>query len=82
MNNKVNKNGAVSLTKKDREELLRLINIFSGTLEKVKETYDLELSDLRNMYTLQWELFKKLELTHNAVYEDRYSNTYVLKEGV
>jgi len=80
MTDKINKDGAVSLTKKDRDELLKLINIFSGTLEKVNETYDLELSDLRNMDKLQWELFKKLEFTHNK--EDRYLNPYVLKEGV
>tara|TARA_R100000808_G_C2011287_1_gene63724 strand:+ start:133 stop:402 length:270 start_codon:yes stop_codon:yes gene_type:complete len=79
MNNKVNKNGTVSLTKEDRDEVLKLVNILSETLSKVSEIYDLDLSDLRNMDELQWKLFHKLQFTHNET-EKSYHEKYRLKE--
>jgi len=48
MTSKVNKHGAISLTKEDRDEVLKLVNILSETLSKVSEIYDLDLSDMRN----------------------------------
>ena len=79
MNNKVNKNGTVSLTKEDRDEVLKLVNILSETLSKVGEIYDLDLSDLRNMDELHGKLFHKLQFTHNET-EKRYHEKYRLKE--
>jgi hypothetical protein len=38
MTSKVNKHGAISLTKEDRDEVLKLVNILSETLSKVSET--------------------------------------------
>ena len=44
----------ITITKKDREELLRHINIMYRSLTNVGELFDLELSDLRNLQELQW----------------------------
>ena len=79
MTSKVNKHGAISLTKEDRDEVLKLVNILSETLSKVGEIYDLDLSDLRNMDELQWKLSHKLQFTHNET-EKRYHEKYRLKE--
>ena len=79
MTSKVNKHGAISLTKEDRDEVLKLVNILSGTLNKVGEIYDLDLSDLRNMDELQWKLIHKLQFTHNET-EKSYHEKYRLKE--
>ena len=80
MTSKVNKYGAISLTKEDRDEVLKLVNILSETLSKVSEIYDLDLSDLRNMDELQWKLFHKLQFTHNET-EKSYLEKYRLKES-
>jgi len=79
MTSKVNKHGAISLTKEDRDEVLKLVNILSETLSKVSEIYDLDLSDLRNMDELQWKLIHKLQFTHNET-EKSYHEKYRLKE--
>ena len=79
MTSKVNKHGAISLTKEDRDEVLKLVNILSETLSKVGEIYDLDLSDLRNMDELQSKLFHKLQFTHNET-EKSYHEKYRLKE--
>lgn len=44
----------ITITKKDREELLRHINIMYRSLTNVGELFDLELTDLRNLQELQW----------------------------
>ena len=44
----------ITITKKDREELLRLINIMHTSLSKARDLFDLELSDLKNFDELQW----------------------------
>ena len=44
----------ITITQKDREELLRLINIMYRSLTNAGELFDLELSDLRNLQELQW----------------------------
>ena len=44
----------ITITKKDREELLKHINIMYRSLTNAGEIFDLELSDLRNLQELQW----------------------------
>ena len=70
----------ITITKKDREELLRLINIMHTSLSKARDLVDLELSDLRNFYELQWKLFHALELTHNDDDKNRLSHQFILRE--
>jgi len=43
----------ITITQKDREELLRLINIMHTSLSKARDLFDLELSDLKNFDELQ-----------------------------
>ena len=71
----------ITITKKDREELLRLINIMHESLTKAGEMFDLELSDLRNLQDLQWKLFHALQLSHNDDEKNRWSHQFILKEG-
>ena len=54
----------ITIKQKDREELLRLINIMHRSLTSAGELFDLELSDLRNLNDLQWKLFHKLHLIY------------------
>ena len=70
----------ITITQKDREELLRLINIMYRSLTNAGELFDLELSDLRNLNDLQWKLFHALELSHNEDDEKRWSNQFILRE--
>ena len=70
----------ITITKKDREELLRLINIMHRSLSKARDLFDLELADLRNFDELQWKLFHALELTHNDDDKARWSHQFILKE--
>ena len=70
----------ITITKKDREELLSLINIMHTSLSKARDLVDLELSDLRNFYELQWKLFHALELTHNDDDKNRWSHQFILRE--
>ena len=49
----------ITIKQKDREELLRLINIMHESLTKAGEIFDLELSDLRNLQgEEEWEMNK------------------------
>jgi len=70
----------ITITKKDREELLRLINIMHESLTKAGELFDLELSDLRNFDELKWKLFHALELSHNEDDKARWSHQFILRE--
>ena len=70
----------ITITKKDREELLRHINIMYRSLTNAGEIFDLELSDLRNLQELQWKLFHALELSHNEDDEKRWSHQFILRE--
>ena len=70
----------ITITQKDREELLRLINIMHESLTKAGEIFDLELSDLRNLQELQWKLFHALELSHNDDDKARWSHQFILRE--
>ena len=70
----------ITITKKDREELLSLINIMHTSLSKVRDLFDLELSDLRNFDELQWKLFHTLQLAHNDCDNDRWSHQFILRE--
>jgi len=70
----------ITITKKDREELLRLINIMHESLTKAGELFDLELSDLRNFDELKWKLFHALELSHNEDDKLRWSHQFILRE--
>ena len=70
----------ITITKKDREELLRHINIMHESLTKAGELFDLELSDLRNFDELKWKLFHALELSHNEDDKKRWSNPFILRE--
>ena len=70
----------ITITKKDREELLRLINIMHESLTKAGELFDLELSDLRNFDELKWKLFHALQLTYNDNDKDRWSHQFILRE--
>ena len=67
-----------SIKQKDREELLRLINIMHRSLTSAGELFDLELSDLRNLQELQWKLFHALELSHNEDDKSRWSHQFIL----
>ena len=70
----------ITIAQKDREELLRLINIMHRSLSKARDLFDLELADLRNFDELQWKLFHALELTHNDDDKARWSHQFILKE--
>jgi len=70
----------ITITQKDREELLRLINIMHESLTKAGEMFDLELSDLRNLQDLQWKLFHALRLAQNDDDKDRWSHQFILRE--
>ena len=70
----------ITITKKDREELLRLINIMHTSLSKARDLFDLELSDLKNFDELQWKLFHALELSHNDDDKDRWLHQFILRE--
>ena len=70
----------ITITQKDREELLRLINIMHESLTKAGEMFDLELSDLRNLQDLQWKLFHALQLSHNDDDKARWSHQFILRE--
>tara|TARA_R100001082_G_scaffold86047_1_gene52634 strand:- start:890 stop:1129 length:240 start_codon:yes stop_codon:yes gene_type:complete len=70
----------ITIKQKDREELLRLINIMHESLTKAGEIFDLELSDLRNLQELQWKLFHALELSHNDDDKARWSHQFILRE--
>ena len=70
----------ITITQKDREELLRLINIMHRSLTSAGELFDLELSDLRNLQDLQWKLFHALQLSHNDDDKARWSHQFILRE--
>ena len=70
----------ITIAQKDREELLRLINIMHTSLSKVRDLFDLELSDLRNFDELQWKLFHALRLAHNEDDKSRWSHQFILRE--
>ena len=70
----------ITIKQKDREELLRLINIMHESLIKAGEMFDLELSDLRNLQDLQWKLFHALQLSHNDDDKARWSHQFILRE--
>ena len=70
----------ITIVQKDREELLRLINIMHESLTKAGELFDLELSDLRNFDELKWKLFHALELSHNEDDKLRWSHQFILRE--
>ena len=70
----------ITITQKDREELLKLINIMCRSLTNAGEIFDLELSDLRNLQDLQWKLFHALELSHNEDDKARWSHQFILRE--
>ena len=70
----------ITITQKDREELLRLINIMHTSLSKARDLFDLELSDLKNFDELQWKLFHALELSHNEDDKSRWSHQFILRE--
>lgn len=71
---------SITLSKEDRIELLRLISSLDKTLEEATETFDLHLSDLRNLSELQWALIRKLNFVQNDEQETRYINPFILKE--
>lgn len=71
---------SITLSKEDRIELLRLISSLDRTLEEATETFDLHLSDLRNLSELQWALIRKLNFVQNDDQETRYINPFILKE--
>ena len=71
---------SITLSKEDRIELLRLISSLDKTLEEATETFDLHLSDLRNLSELQWALIRKLNFVQNDDQETRYINPFILKE--
>ena len=71
---------SITLSKEDRIELLRLISSLDRTLEEATETFDLHLSDLRNLSELQWALIRKLNFVQNDEQETRYINPFILKE--
>ena len=72
----------ITITKKDREELLRHINIMYESLRRAGELFDLELSDLRNLNDLQWKLFHTLQLAHNesGIIKAGWVNQFILRE--
>ena len=70
----------ITIKQKDREELLRLINIMHRSLTSAGELFDLELSDLRNLQDLQWKLFHALQLSHNEDDKARWSHQFILRE--
>ena len=70
----------ITIKQKDREELLRLINIMHRSLTSAGELFDLELSDLRNLQELQWKLFHALQLAHNDDDKARWSHQFILRE--
>tara|TARA_R100001460_G_scaffold56735_1_gene96435 strand:- start:304 stop:543 length:240 start_codon:yes stop_codon:yes gene_type:complete len=70
----------ITITQKDREELLRLINTMYRSLTNAGELFDLELSDLRNLNELQWKLFHALQLAHNEDDKARWSHQFILRE--
>tara|TARA_R100000988_G_scaffold183_1_gene102 strand:+ start:164 stop:403 length:240 start_codon:yes stop_codon:yes gene_type:complete len=70
----------ITIAQKDREELLRLINIMHESLTNAGELFDLELSDLRNLQDLQWKLFHALQLSHNDDDKARWSHQFILRE--
>ena len=70
----------ITIKQKDREELLRLINIMHTSLSKARDLFDLELSDLKNFDELQWKLFHALQLAHNDDDKDRWSHQFILRE--
>ena len=80
MKSKTNLSGDIKLSKEDRIELLNYVNLLSRTVDKAREIFDIELSDLRNLSELQWKLFHKLELTHNEERENRYEQPFILRE--
>lgn len=71
---------SITLSKEDRIELLRLISSLDRTLEEATETFDLHLSDLRNLSELQWALIRKLNFVQNDDQETRYIKPFILKE--
>jgi hypothetical protein len=70
----------ITITQKDRKELLRLINIMSRGLGNARNLFDLELSDLRNLDELQWTLFHALELAQNGADCGFNAEPFILKE--
>ena len=70
----------ITIAQKDREELLKLINIMHTSLSKARDLFDLELSDLKNFDELQWKLFHALQLAHNDDDKDRWSHQFILRE--
>ena len=80
MKSKTNLSGDIQLSKEDRIELLKYVNLLSRSIEQASEIFDLGLSDLRNLSELQWKLFHKLELTHNEERENRYEQPFILRE--
>jgi|TARA_R110000803_G_scaffold32734_1_gene71953 hypothetical protein len=70
----------ITLSKEDRIELLRHIHSLDRMLEETSETFDLHLSDLRNLSELQWTLIRKLNFTQNDDKKTKYIKPFILKE--
>ena len=81
MKTKTNLSGDIKLSKEDRMEILNYVNLLSRSLDKASETFNLELSDLRNLSDFQWKLFHKLKLAHNEERENRYEQPFILMEN-
>lgn len=71
---------SITLSKEDRIELLRLISSLDRTLDEATETFDLHLSDLRNLSELQWTLIRKLNFAQNDDQETKYIKPFILIE--
>lgn len=80
MKTKTNLSGDIQLSKEDRIELLKYVNLLSRSLDKASEIFDLELSDLRDLDQLRWKLFHKLELTHNEDKDKKWTQPFTLRE--
>ena len=80
MKTKTNLSGDIKLSKEDRIELLKYVNLLSRSMDQASEIFDLGLSDLRNLSELQWKLFHKLELTHNEDKDKKWTQPFILRE--
>lgn len=80
MKSKTNLSGNITLSKEDRIELIKYVNLLRRSLDQASEIFDLSLSDLRNLNDLQWKLFHKLHLIYNEDRETRWEQPFILKE--
>jgi hypothetical protein len=63
MTSKVNKHGAISLTKEDRDEVLKLVNILSETLSKLQFTHNETEKSYHEKYRLKEPEAVELEMS-------------------